>query len=188
MKKLLTVALLAAAATPVLAAPPPQPKVVVLDRVAILQASKVGRNVAEQLQALNVQTKNSYDAQQKSLAAEAAQLRQQIAIMAADARQKKEDAFNAKVAGMEQSAQRRALQIQQAGQVAQAAISKALGPIVEQIVKDHGANMVIDKQAVIYSNSDAFNITPEAIAKLDAAMSGYKVVLGAPMPAAAPAQ
>jgi Skp family chaperone for outer membrane proteins len=184
MKKLLTVALLALASTPVLAAPPPAPKVVVLDRVGILQFSKVGRSVAQQLQALNTQTKASFEAQQKSLAAESQQLRQQVAVMAADQRQKKEDAFNAKVRGIEESTQRRATQIQQAGQVAQAAVAQALGPIVEALVKERGANMVLDKQAVVFSNNNAFDITPEAISRLDAKMSNYKVVLGAPMPTA----
>src|ERR1700753_4212352 len=129
MKKPLPLALLAFSSVAASAAPPPQPKVVVLDRVAILQFSKVGKNIAQQLQSLNVQTKSSYEAQQKSLAAEAAQLRQQVAIMAADQRQKKEADFNAKVQNIEAGTQRRAAEIQQAGQVAQAAVAQALGPI-----------------------------------------------------------
>src|SRR6185312_16857243 len=110
MKKLLPLALLAFALMPAMAAPPPipAPKVVVLDRVAILQASKVGRDIARQLQALNAQTKTNFEAQQKSLAAEQQQLRQQVAIMAADQRQKKEADFSAKVRNLEESAQRKA--------------------------------------------------------------------------------
>ena len=192
MKKLLILALLALGSVPALAAPPPQPKVVVLDRVAVLQFSKVGRNIAQQLQALNNQTKANFDSEQKSLVAEGQALRQQVAIMAADQRQKKEDAFNAKVRSIEETAQRRAGQIQQAQQVAQAAVAQALGPIVQDLVKERGANMVLDMQAVVFSNSNAFNITPDAISRLDAKMPTYKVVLGAPMPtapgAAAPQQ
>jgi outer membrane protein len=179
MKKLLTLALLALACAPAIAAAPPPPKVVVLDRVAILQASKVGRDIARQLQALNVQTKANFEAQQKALAAEGQQLRQQVAIMAADQRQKREDAFNAKVRSLDESAQRRAAQIQQASQVSSQAVAQALGPILEEIVKERGANMVLDKQAVIYSSSNAFDITPDAIARLDAKLPNYKVVLGA---------
>src|SRR5471030_2974391 len=99
MKKLLTLALLAAALQPAFAAPPPPPlpKVLVLNRIAILQTSKVGRDIARQLQAMTVQNQSGFQAQQKALAAEQTQLRQQLAIMAADQRQKKEEAFNAKV-------------------------------------------------------------------------------------------
>jgi Skp family chaperone for outer membrane proteins len=135
MKKLLTLALLTLASAPAFAAgPPPQLKVVVLDRVGLLQFSKVGRSVAQQLQAMNNQTKASFDAQQKALVTEGQAMRQQVAIMAADQRQKKEDAFQAKVRSMEEGAQRRAAQIQQAGQVAQANIAQALAPIVSDIV------------------------------------------------------
>jgi len=187
MKKLLALALLVA--TPALAAPPPPPapKVLVLDRVSLLQASKVGRDIARQLQALNVQNRINFDAQQKSLAAEQQQLRQQIAIMAADQRQKKEEAFNTKVRNAEESAQRKAAQIQQASQSSSQAVAQALGPIVADIVKERGANLVLDKQAVVYASSNAFDITPDAIARLDAKMPTYKVVLGA-APLAAPAQ
>lgn len=164
--------------------PPPAPKVVVLDRIAILQFSKVGKDIARQLQAMNNQTKASYEASQKALAAEGQALRQQVAIMSAEARQKKEDDFNNKVRIAEEGAQRRALQIQEAGQVAQAAMAQALAPVVEQIVKERGANVVLDKQSVVYASSNAFNITAEAIAGLDAKMSSYKVVLGAKPPAA----
>jgi len=37
---------------------------------------------------------------------------------------------------------------------------------------------------VVYANSNAFEITADAIARLDAKMPTYKVVLGAPPPAA----
>jgi Skp family chaperone for outer membrane proteins len=150
----------------------------------------VGKDIARQLLAMNNQTKSSYEASQKSLAAEGQALRQQVAIMSADARQKKEDDFNNKVRSAEEGAQRRALEIQQAGQVAQQTVASALGPVVEQIVKERGANMVIDKQSVVFAGSDAFDITRDAIARLDAKMSSYKVVLGAkpPAPPAAPKQ
>jgi outer membrane protein len=186
MKKLLALALLAA--QPAFAASPPPPaKVLVLDRVAVLQGSKVGRDIARQLQALNVQNRTSFDAQQKALAAEQQQIRQQVAIMAADQRQKREEAFTAKVRTAEESAQRKAAQIQQASQTSSQAVAQALGPIVSDIVKERGANLVLDKQAVIYANSNAFEITADAVARLDAKMPTYKVVLGA-VPAAAPSQ
>ncbi len=188
MKKLLALALLAASPAFAASPPPPAPKVVVLDRVAVLQASKVGRDISRQLQALNVQNRNSFDAQQKALAAEQQQIRQQVAIMAADQRQKKEEAFTAKVRAAEEAAQRKAAQIQQASQTSSQAVAQALGPIVSDIAKERGANLVLDKQAVVFANSNTFEITADAIARLDAKMPTYKVVLGAAAPAAAPSQ
>lgn len=180
MKKLAPLALISllAAALPVLAAPPPAPKIVVLDRAALLQFSKVGQDIAKQLQTMGTQARASLEAQQKSLAAEGAQLRQQTAILSGELRKQKEDAFNAKVQNIQNSAERRQAQLQQAAAAAQQAVAKALQPLVDEIVKSRGANLVVDKNAVIFANNNAFDITAEAIAKLDARMPTYKVTLG----------
>jgi len=178
MKKLLPLALiLIATAAPALAVPP-APKIVVLDRSALLQFSKAGQDVSKQLQALSNQSRVNVEAQQKSLAAEGEKLRQEIAILGPEARKQREDAFNAKVQGMQQSAERRQMQLQQAAADAQQSLAKALEPIVNEIVKARGANMVVDKSAVIFANSDAFDITPDAIARLDAQLPTIKVALG----------
>lgn len=179
MKNLLTRALIAlACVAPALAAPPPAPKIVVLDRAALLQFSKVGQDVARQLQAMGNQARAGVEAQQKALSAEGAALRQQVAIMGAEARKQKEDAFNAKVQGIQAGAERRQEQMQQAAASGQQQIAKALQPIIDEIVKSRGANIVVDKQAVIFANNNAFDITAEAIAKLDAKLPTMKLTLG----------
>lgn len=184
MKKLLPLALIAltAAVTPVLAqgkpAPMPAPKIVVLDRAAIIQVSKAGQDIARQLQQMANQNRANFEAQQKSLANEGQALRQQVAILAPDARAKREEAFNTKVRGIQESAERRQAQIQQAAGTSQQALASALTPIITEIVKERGANMVVDKSAVIFANNNAFDITPEAISRLDARMPSFKVTLG----------
>jgi Skp family chaperone for outer membrane proteins len=155
MKKLLPLALLALAATaaPALAqgkpGAMPAPKIVVLDRGAIIQFTKAGQDIAKQLQAMANQNRANFEAQQKSLANEGQQLRQQVAILAADVRAKREEAFNAKVRGVQESAERRQAQIQQAAGTSQQALANALTPIVNEIVKERGANVVVDKSAGI---------------------------------------
>ena len=188
MKKLLPFALIAfaGAAAPAFAqgkpAPIPGPKIVVLDRNAIIQFSKAGQDIAKQLQQMANQNRNNFEAQQKSLANEGQQLRQQTAILAPDIRAKREEAFNAKARGIQESVERRQMQIQQAAATSQQALANALTPIVNEIVKERGANLVVDKSAVIYANNIAFDITTEAISRLDAKMPTYKVVLGAAAP------
>lgn len=187
MKKLLPLALFALiAAMPVLApawaqgkpAPMPAPKIVVLDRNAILQVTTAGQDIAKQLQQLANQSRANFEAQQKALSSEGQALRQQVAILAPDARAKREEAFNAKVRGLQESVERRQAQIQQAAATSQQALAQALAPIINEIVKERGANMVVEKSAVIFTNSYAFDITPEAINRLNARMPTYKVTLG----------
>lgn len=178
MKKLLPLALIVLSiATPALAQPP-APKIVVLDRAALLQFSKAGQEISKQLQTLSTQTRNNFEAQQKSLASEGDKLRQEIAILGPEARKQREDAFQAKVRNAQAAAERRQTQLQQAAAQAQETIAKALEPIVNEIVKARGANMVVDKSAVIFANNSAFDITPDAIARLDAQLPTVKVTLG----------
>ena len=70
---------------PALAAGPPpppqvQPKFLLLDRQTLLRTSKVGQDVARQVEAYGNQIKAEVAGEQKSLAAEAQQLQQQVAI------------------------------------------------------------------------------------------------------------
>ena len=185
MKKLLPLSLFAiAAAMPAFAQNAmPAPKIVVLDRGAILQLTKAGQDIARQLQQLANSNKANFDAQQKSLAAESQQLRQQVAILAPDVRAKREEAFNAKVRSAQENAERRQLQIQQAAATSQQALANALQPIVVELMKERGGNLVVDKSAVIFATNDAFNITQAAIERLNARMPTYKVTLGAAAPA-----
>ena len=93
-KTLFALAILAATAAPVLAANPPpppqlQPRILLIDRQAILRMSKVGQDVAKQVQTYADQAKADIAGQQKALQTEAQQLQQQVAILAADARAKK---------------------------------------------------------------------------------------------------
>ena len=62
----------------------PQAKIVVIDRAAIMQFSKVGQDIAKQMQAYANQAKNDLSAQGKALQAEGRTLQQQVAILAPD--------------------------------------------------------------------------------------------------------
>src|SRR6186713_3014156 len=70
--------------TPALAAPAPAPKIVVIDKSAIMQASKVGQDVARQVQSLANQAKSDLTAQGRALQTEGRSLQQQVAILSPD--------------------------------------------------------------------------------------------------------
>ena len=63
-------------AVPAVAAPPPAPKIVVLDKVAILQASKAGQDIARQMKAAAAQAKNGLIALGKAIQVEGRSLLQ----------------------------------------------------------------------------------------------------------------
>jgi Skp family chaperone for outer membrane proteins len=185
-KTLLAILILAAASAPALAAgppPAPQQKILLIDRQAILRFSKVGQDVTRQVETYGNQIKGEVAGQQKSLQAEAQKLQQQIAILAADAKAKKIKDFENKQAGMQAAAQKKEQAIQGGFLQAQATIAKTLEPILQGLMKQRGANMILDKNALVYASPDAvkaFDITEAAINQLNQKLPALKVSLAAP--------
>jgi len=188
MKKTVLMLALAGIAFPIAATPvradPPQAKIVVIDRTAIMQFSKVGQDIAKQMQAYANQAKNDLSSQGKALQAEGRNLQQQVAILAPDVKQKRLDAFRAKEEALQGAAQLKDEQLKAAFGQARATMEQTLGPILQQLVKERGANLVLDKQAVVFANDSKFDITGDAINRLNQKLPSYKVNLNAAPPAA----
>ena len=184
---LLALAFVATTAAPALAAnPPPAPmpqRILLIDRQAILRGSKVGQDVAKQVQTYADQAKADIAGQQKALQAEAQQLQQQVAILAADAKAKKVQAFEAKQAGMQAAAQKREAAIQGGFLKAQQTIAQVLEPILQNLMQQRGGNMILDKNALVYASPQAvqaFDITQPAIDQLNQKLPALKVTLATP--------
>jgi outer membrane protein len=176
--------LVTSAATIPALADPPQPKIVVIDRAAIMQFSKVGQDIARQMQAAANQAKADLQGQGKSLQAEGRALQQQVAILAPDVKAKRLAAFQAKEQSLQGAAQRKDEQLKAAFAQARAAMEQTLGPILQQLIKERGANLVLDKQAVVFANQSGFDITADAINRLNQKLPGFKINMNAPPPAA----
>ncbi len=170
--------------TAAMAQPATPPKIVVLDKIAIMQYSKVGQDIAKQVQAYAAQAKNDLTAQGKALQNEGRALQQQVAILAPDLKQKKLAAFQAKEQSLQAQAQKKDDQIKYAFMSARQAMEKQLGPILQQVIKERGANIVLDKQAIVMANTTTFDITAEVINRLNQTMPTYKVNLTTPPPQA----
>jgi outer membrane protein len=175
MKKILAFAFVLVPTLALAASTPPKPRIVVIDRAAILQFSEVGRDISRQVQTYSEQAKKDLTAKGSALQEEGQKLQQQIAILAPDLKQKKIAAFEARQNALQNAAKKKDDQLRGGVIAAQAAIEKVLGPILESIVKERGANLVLDKQAVIYANNPDFDITGEAIKMLNAKMPTYHV-------------
>jgi outer membrane protein len=190
---LLAIAFLAFTALPALAAPPapppalPAPKILVINRGQILQFSKVGQDIARQVQGYANQAKADMTAQSRALQAEGQALQQQVAILAPDAKQKKIDAFQAKEQALQINAQRKEAQIQGGLDEAQRTVAGVLEPILNSLMQQRGANLILDKSAVVFANSAAFDITQAAIEQLNQKISSLKVNMASPQSGPPPA-
>ncbi|HEY5346862.1 MAG TPA: OmpH family outer membrane protein [Rhizomicrobium sp.] len=150
-----------------------QPLIAVIDHDAILVHSKMGQDITRQIEAYADQVRKKLTAQRQAIVNEGATLQKQAPSLAPDVRQKRAAALDAEQRAFQEDLQRGDAQIKSALQQANATMAKALGPILEQIVKEHGANMLLDKRAVVESAGGTLDITNEAISRLDAKMTTY---------------
>jgi Skp family chaperone for outer membrane proteins len=172
------------ATSAVAATPVPQPKIVVIDRAAIMQFSKAGQDIAKQIQSYAAQAKTDLTAQGRALQTEGRALQQQVAILAPDIKAKRVAAFQAKEQALQGAAQKKDEQLKAGLYAARQQMEQALGPILQTIVKERGANLVLDKQAVVFATQNGFDITGDAINRLNAQLPTIKVNLNAPPPPA----
>lgn len=164
----------------------PVPRVVVIDRNFIMQRSAPGRDMLTQTQNLTKAAETQFKKEEEALATEASQLQQQMAIMAADVRAQKEKDFLAKQQSFQNRVQQRQGEIQGGFTKAAQQLEKALEPILQQVMRERGANMVLDRQSVIIATSD-IDITPIVVQRLDRALPKVKVELTAQTASAAAA-
>lgn len=176
-----TAALMFAFVPPVAAATP-QPKILVIDRTAVLRASKVGQDVVRQVNVYTQQAEASLKAEGASLRQQGDALKQQLAILAADVKARKIKEFEARQAGLQGEAQKKQTLIQGGFIKARMTIERTLGPILQGIMVERGANLLLDKQSVLMGTDPALDITRVAVQRLDQKLPSLKVELVAPPP------
>ena len=165
----------------------PAPKILVIDRAAILRGSAVGQSIMKQVQQLTIAAENGLKARDQALRAEGAQLQQQLAILAPAVKAAKIRAFEAKQAALQGEVQKQQGLIQGGVLKARQQVEVALGPILQKIMQERGANLLLDRNAVVLGTVDV-DVTGLAIARLNQTLPTVKVTLQ-PLPAgAAPAQ
>jgi outer membrane protein len=157
----------------------PIPKILVIDRQALLRNSKVGQSIAQQVQAMTKSAESELRGENDALRREGAALQQQVAILAPDIKAQKIKAFEAKQAAFQQKVQLRQNQIRYGVAMAQRQVESVAGPIVQGLMVQRGANLMIDRQAIVIG-APGLDVTPEAIKLLDQKLPSVKVQLATP--------
>jgi outer membrane protein len=150
-----------------------------VDRQAILRLSRVGQNIVQQVNALTASAESQFKGEKDSLQKEEQTLTQQGAILAPDVRAQKQKAFEGKVATFQKRVQDRQSMIQAGVMNARRQVEAALGPILQGILAERGANLLIDRQDVVLATVD-IDVTKLTIQRLDQKLPGVKVQLAAP--------
>ncbi|HKD21854.1 MAG TPA: OmpH family outer membrane protein [Rhizomicrobium sp.] len=151
-------------------------RMAVIDRQALLNSSRAGASLAEQIR---TRTKNNEDAvrsESEDLKQERADLEYVLATLPDDEKSERTADLERREAELHEKVQRQKDQLKAAIAVAQKQIEDAAVPIVLEIMKSRGADLVVDRQAVVIG-ARGFDMTTLAIEKLDAALAHVDLVL-----------
>ena len=157
----------------------PAPRIIVIDRNVILRLSSAGQAMTGSMGTLSEQADTEFQSQAEQLQQEAQALQQQLAILAPDARQQRQEEFFTKQQDLQDRIQRRQQRIQGGLAIAGQQLDQALQPILQDIMRERNANMVLDRSAVIFSAID-IDVTATAIERLDEALPTLTVRLADP--------
>jgi len=160
----------------------PAPKILVIDRNAILRASKVGQDIVRQVNALTVSAESEFKNEGQALQKQGQALQQQIAILAPDVKAKKIRDFQAKQVAFQRKVESRQGLIQGGVFQARQKVEQALGPILQGIMQERGANILLDRGAIVLGTVN-IDVTSVAVQRLDQKMPSIKIGL-APLPPA----
>lgn len=169
-----------------LAAPPAPPsggapaaRVLIVDLRRVMSESKVGHDLQRQVEALNGQVTGDLKAEKANLQKEQIALQQQSAILAPDVKARRIKDFEARVAAFQEKVQKRGSLIQGGVMKAQSQIEQALGPILQGLMRERGATMLMDRTAVLLAVG-GLDMTSVAIQRLDMKLTSVKVELAPP--------
>ncbi len=158
-----------------------QGRILVIDRTAVLRSSKAGQDIVRQVNVYTDQAEKDLKGQGAALRSQGEALKQQLAILSADVKARKLKEFEARQAGLQQLAQKKQSLIQGGFFKARQQVEQALGPVLQGIMVEKGATMLLDRNAVVMGTDASVDITALAVQRLDQKMPTLKVEL-TPLP------
>jgi hypothetical protein len=163
------------------AGPLPASNILVVDRTALLEQSKAGEDIIRQVKAATDEVDKDLSARNATLQTERGYLQQRLPILSPEFRAKDIKEFDAKQKGLQDLSQQKQAMIQAGFVKARSQIELLLEPILQGLMKQHGADVLIDKKYVVNRTEPTLDITGAAITQLNGKISSVKVDF-APVP------
>ncbi len=173
-----TVSTISPLATVAVAQSLPPAVIAVIDSRMVRFNSAAGKDIQNQLDAIRTKFQTEIAEQEKTLKEEETTLKAQRAILPKDAYDAKVNDFQNKVLTVQRQVQIKNKQLETALGNAQNELQRALKPILQKILKDHKATMIMDVSLVIEKTS-GLDVTTKVIEALDLVLPNIKVELPA---------
>lgn len=154
----------------------PKAVIAIIDTRMIGLNSAAGKDMQNQLEQIRTKFQAEIQAQEKILKAEEETLKSQRSIMAPDAYEAKVREFQIKVQNVQRGVQNRNLQLDSARNAAKNELQRALKPILQSVLKEYKATVIMDKSLII-EQAPGLDVTTRVIEQLDAVLPSVKVEL-----------
>ncbi|GAA0533286.1 Skp family chaperone for outer membrane proteins [Rhizomicrobium palustre] len=156
----------------------PAARILIIDLRRAIAASKVGQSIQTQVNALKQQAQGQLNSEAEGLKRQRAEIEQQGAILAANVKAQKLKDFQTRAQAFEKKVQERGGLIQGGMLKANAQVEEALGPILQGLMQERGATVLLDRGAVLLA-PNAIDVTGVVVQRLDMKMPAVKVELTA---------
>lgn len=163
----------------------PVAKIIVIDNRVISTNAAVAKDINRQTAQIKAAMEAELQTKENALRAEQEDLKTKINIIPQESFNQLQQAFQVKVNQYQQEVQIKSRQLETAIVNANDAIERELKPILQKILKDTGATMMLDKN-LIREQIPGLDVTTRVIEQLDLVMPSTTVTLP-PLPEAAPA-
>ncbi len=154
----------------------PAAKIIVIDNRQISANAAVAKDISRQVSQIESQMQIELQGIEATLKAEQEELQSQINMIPQDAYNQRAQDFQLKVNQYQQNVQRKRLQLERALVNADAEVERALKPILQDVLKQTGATLLMDK-TIIIEQVPGLDVTTRVIEQLDLAMPSLQVVL-----------
>jgi outer membrane protein len=148
--------------------------VIIVDQARVLHESKAGKAIEAQLQQRYASYQQNISKQEADIASAQQDLQKQQSILAQDAFAAKVKEFEGHYGEARRRAQESQREFVEGENDARAKVLTAVRQILEDMVREHNANLVLDRAAVMIFDS-RFEVTDEVIKRLDEKMPTFTV-------------
>jgi Skp family chaperone for outer membrane proteins len=148
--------------------------IVIVNSEQLFAQSKVGQSVRTQIQALAKKLQAEGKSKEEALKDEAKKLGEQRALLSEADFGKKVQAFEQKQQDTQRAMQQKSQELQLGSNKARGEIEAAIRPIFADIMKAHGANILLDQSVVLAGGVD-LDVTAEVLKALDAKLTTVTV-------------
>jgi len=148
-------------------------KIVVVDQGRVLRDSKAGQDIASKIRSIEAQMQQELKPSAEAVQSIGQSLKSKTANMSPDAMRgdsalkAEAQSYQQKLSSLEQERRKRAQQLNLTEQKATAAFSKALQPVLDEVMRAEGAQVMLPASQVMVA-TQAVDVTASVISKLDA--------------------